>query len=313
MSKINFKNDLCKYIGLWQENAYGEIVSYGTISWFEIGFTGDFLLVEGSLEGKAVFLIDDQEKNPEKSEKGFTFSVNDGRHILRIKIYADGHLSLRNLAVNENQSFFRVPDKPYIQFIGDSITHAYPGFASVAAETIGIDYSVVSHCGMSLVDGWGWYQMPECMNVRMGMETRYFQLESPTETDNYTQNDFMYCRAPDIISIFLGTNDYLDSEANKNAGNVQIFAEHYLNFVLKIREVFPETKILIMKALSDKFCRNEGIQTAFDTISNKISNVQLIPSDTWQIEISDDGTHPTELGYSQIAKELTAYLKALLK
>ena len=67
-----------------------------------------------------------------------------------------------------------------------------------------------------------------------------------------------------------------------------------------------------MKALSDKFCRNEGIQTAFDTISNKISNVQLIPSDTWQIEISDDGTHPTELGYSQIAKELTAYLKALL-
>lgn len=308
--KIDYKNNICRFTGVWQENGNGEIVSYGTIAWFEIGFTGDFLLINGNINGECIFLIDDKEVIPETSEQGFIFNVNDGRHILKIKVHKDSHFVLRNLAVNENQSFFKTEEKPYIHFIGDSITHAYPGFASATAETIGTDYSVVSHCGMSLVDGWGWYPPPEWMKIRMGMETRYFNLESPTETDSYTQYNFTYCREPDIIVIFLGTNDYLDSIENKKIGNLEIFAEHYLSFVAKIRERYPKSRILIMKALSDKYCRNEGIQMAFDEVKAKINNVGLIPSDTWQVEISDDGTHPTPLGYSQMAEKLIDYLSS---
>lgn len=309
MVKIDYKNDACRFTGVWQENSKNEIVSYGTIAFFEIGFTGDFLQIEGNIIGQCVFIIDDEEFVSEICENGFIFNVNNEKHILKIKVHTDSHLTIRKLVTKENQRFFKTEEKPYIHFIGDSITHAYPGFASVAAESMGMDYSVVSHCGMSLVDSWGWYPPPEWMRVRMGMETRYFNLESPTETDNYTKYKFSYCRQPDIIVIFLGTNDYLDSIENKEKGNLEIFAEHYLSFVTKIRDYYPKSKILIMKAFSDKYCRNEGIQMAFGAIEENIDNVGLISSDTWQVEISNDGTHPSPLGYSQIAEKLIEFLK----
>lgn len=307
MVKIDYKNDACKFTGVWQENSKNEIVSYGTIAFFEIGFTGEFLQIDGNIKGECAFFVDGEEILPERNEKGFTFNVNYGKHIFKIKVYKDSHFSFKSISADEN--FFGTTQKTYIHFIGDSITHAYPGFASSSAETIGIDYSVVAHCGMSLVDGWGWYPPPEWMKIRMGMETRYFQLESPTETDNYTKYDFSYSRTPDIIVIFLGTNDYLDTVEDKENGNIGIFTEHFLSFVSKIRVCYPKSKILIMKALSDKYCRNEGIQMAFDVISDKICDIELIQSDTWGVEISNDGTHPTELGYEQIAENLVKYLK----
>lgn len=312
MININYKNAMCKFTGVWQENSNKEKVSYGTIAFFEIGFTGKLLQIEGKIQGECIFLVDSKEFSPETNENGFAFNVNDGKHIIKIKVYKDSHFTLKSLSVNDNDCFFGTHQKPYIHFIGDSITHAYPGFASSSAETMRIDYSVVAHCGMSLVDGWGWYPPPEWMKIRMGMETRYFQLENPTEKEDYTKYDFSHSRKPDIIVIFLGTNDYLDSEENKRLGHLEIFAKHYLDFILKIREHFKDTKILIMKALSDKYCRNEGIQMAFDLVSDKVSDIWLIPSDKWDIEISNDGTHPTNLGYTQIAENLVEYLKDLI-
>lgn len=303
---ITFKDKHCKYTGVWQENGEDAVVSYSKIAFFEIGFIGEKLTLEAMPVERATYFLDERETQPTVGENMLTFATVAGEHTLKIKVYNNECFALKTLAAD---GFFRVADKRYVHFIGDSITHAYPGFSSVAPENLGVDYAVVAHCGMSLVDGWGWYEKSAGMEVRMGMESRYFVLQLPGDNEQPIPYIFDYCRTPDDIVIFLGTNDYLDSEQSRQKGNVQIFAEHYLAFVKRLREHYPSAKIHIMKPLSDKCCRNEGITAAYELISATLPDIYLIPADTWGVEISGDGTHPSEAGYARLAEGMTAYLK----
>ena len=303
--KINYNDPMIKLTGIWQERNEG-ISSYGTIAFLEVGFSGENLILDCEIIGNAIFYFDGNETAPDITENGLYFSGKSAKHILKVKVYGDGHFCFRSAVTD---GFFLKPEKnKYIHFIGDSITHAYPGFASVAAESLGWDYSVVAECGMALVDGWGWYEIPPFMKERIGMETRYFQLESCRETGERNLCNFAALRKPDIVVIFLGTNDYLNSEKSRQCGNVEIFAEHYLCFVSKLRNLYPNSDFYILKGITDTLCRNEAIESAFKLISKQIDNSFLIPSDKWDIEICKDGTHPTQYGYKQIADNLIRYL-----
>lgn len=306
MKHTTFKDTCCRYTGVWQENGDGAVVSYSQIAFCEVGFVGEKLLLEAEPTETAVYYVDGKETAPTVEGNTLAFAADAGEHLLKIKIYGNSRFALKSLAAD---GFFCVPDNRYVQFIGDSITHAYPGFSSAAPENLGVDYAVVAHCGMSLVDGWGWYEKPAGMDVRMGMESRYFLLQLPGDHEKATAYTFEYCRVPDELVIFLGTNDYLDSEQSRQKGNVQTFAEHYLAFVKRLREHFPQAKVHIMKPLSDKCCRNEGIDAAYSLISATLPDIHLIPAHTWGVQISADGTHPTPAGYARLAEGMTAYLK----
>ncbi len=90
----------------------------------------------------------------------------------------------------------------------------------------------------------------------MGMETRYFVLQLPGDNEQPIPYTFDYCRAPDDIVIFIGTNDYLDDVQNRENGNVQTFAEHYLAFVKRLREKFPHAKVILRN-----LCRINAVAT----------------------------------------------------
>ena len=302
--KITFKDENCKYTGVWQENEEDAVVSYSKIAFFEIGFAGETLVLDATPVTRVAYFLDGEEVQPIKQGNTLVFTAANGKHTLKIKIYNNERFAVRML---EADGFFRVPDKRYIHFIGDSITHAYPGFSSVTPEKMGADYSVVAHCGMSLVDGWGWYAPPVGMKVRMGMESRYFVLQLPGDNEQPIPYVFNYCRVPDDIVVFLGTNDYLDNEANREDGNVQTFVQHYLAFVKRLREHFPTARVHIMKPLSDKCCRHEGITAAYERIVSELSDIYLIPADTWGVEISPDGTHPSENGYVRLVEGMIGY------
>lgn len=309
MKFVSYSDPVFKFTGVWQENDAQELVSYRSSTFMEIGFVGRSIEVIGTLEGDLTAWIDNKPAAFTSTQTGFSFTAGEGRHSLKIRTLQGSHLHLKGVCVADDAELFRCPDKFYIHFIGDSITEAFPGFATPAAEKLGADLSIVAVSGMSLTDGWGWYHMPEGVSERLGMESNYFLLERPYRTRQFTPYRFQYCRIPDAIVIFLGTNDYLDTPEDEAADHINIFASRFHSFIGNIRKHFPNVPIYLLQALSDKHCRKRGIAEAYAQISKDFARVALIPSHTWQVEISSDGTHPTPAGYQQMADHLAEYLR----
>ena len=315
MKFVSYKDPNFKYSGVWQDNTDGEIVSYGTVSFAEIGFTGTQIEVVGYTKQEVHFFIDGIETNAEKTQNGYKFNLPDGKHTLKLRARFCVHFHLSGINVCDDSELFVTPNKPYVHYIGDSITYACPGYAEGSALNLGVDFSIVAQCGMSLVDGWGWYGPHPEAPFRRGMESTYFGLEFGDESATLTPYKFEYLRTPDIIVIFLGTNDYLNSPQEKADGNIDTFAQRYLTFVKKLRALYPKAPILMLQGLSDMYCRVEAINVAYDLINSQVENVTLIPSNEWGVKISDDGTHPAPEGYAHMcdcmAKVLDEQIKKL--
>ncbi len=313
MKFVSFKDPNFKFFGVWQENSEDELVSYGTVSFAEIGFEGKELEVAGHTDKNVYFYIDSERVTPENTETGYKFTLSDGKHTLKISTINLQSFHFKGIFVSDNAELFTTPKKPYIHFIGDSITAAYPGYASASAMKLGVDFSVVAKGGMSLVDGWGWYKPYNLLSNRHGMESAYFGLELMGNSPTLTPYKFEYFRIPDIVVIFLGTNDYLDCATDESRGNINIFTKHYLEFVKKIRGLYPDAPILMLQALSDKYCRRRGINEAFELISKEVENVSLVSSDTWDVELIYDVTHPSETGYAYMGDRMAEVLEQELK
>ena len=309
MKFISFKDPSFKFSGVWQESGEDEVVSYGTVSFAEIGFEGNELEVIGYTDKNVYFYVDGESVTPEKTENGYKFALDSGKHTLKISSRDIQSFHFKGIFVSDNAELFVTPKKPYVHFIGDSITCAYPGYASASAMKLGVDFSVVAKGGMSLVDGWGWYKPYNLISNRHGMESVYFGLETMGDTPTLTPYKFEYLRIPDIVVIFLGTNDYLDCQVDEVRGNIDIFAKHYLGFVKKIRALYPDAPILMLQALSDKYCRRRGIDTAFELISKEVDNVALVPSHEWDVELIYDITHPSEQGYAYMGDRMAEVLE----
>lgn len=313
MEFISFNDKNFKYSGVWQEGIEKDIISYGSATFVEVGFTGEKIEVVGFVSGFAEFFLDDAPATYEKTNDGFAFNVENGKHTLKIRIRRGRHIHFKGVNINEGESLFKTADKPYIHYIGDSITDAYPGFAEGSALNLGVDYSIVSQGGMALTDGWGWYTKHPKAKYRRGMESTYFGLEFGDEAANLTPYKFEYLRLPDIVVVFLGTNDYLDAPIDEERGNIKIFAEHYLDFIKKLRALYPKAPIFMLQALSDKYCRVRGIAAAFELVNENVENVHLVPSNEWGVEISADGTHPSSPGFRFMGEKLAEVLADKLK
>jgi len=308
--KISTRDDACKYLGVWQENDAGEVVSYGTVSWFELGFTGSRIRLNLRQVGDVEFFVDGAAVTPKAlGEDMLEIEACSSEHVLKIKTVPDARVFLGGIQIPEGERVFRSPDRTYIQFIGDSITYKYPGYSSTTGDLLGVDYSVVAYGGMSLRDGWGWYKLPEGESFRPGMESMYFKLERPHETMTFTDYQFDFLRIPDVLVIALGTNDYLNSQEQRENGHIEAFVASYLAFTERLRDIYPNAKIYLLKTFTESYCREEAITAAYEAILGKLGNVELIDSLSWKVEISDDHTHPTDRGYIEIAQHLTEYLR----
>lgn len=313
MSKfLSFRSNYCKFSGIWQENDLKEIVSYGTVASAEIGFDGNAIYIHGHFDKGINVFVDDNNVQAEEYREGYIIRTDKGRHALKIQSVPGSRIYLKGFEPSLENVFFKTPDKKYVQFIGDSITHAYPGFTDRCAKILNADYSCVATCGMSLVDGWGWYQIPDWLTIRPGMESMFFKLENVNETKNYTDYKFEYCRQPDVILIFLGTNDYINNESEKESGNYEKFANHYLSFVKNLRAHYNDSKIVIMGPVSGSVYRKEATEQAVGLIKSKLKNIYFMKTDAWDIDICSDKTHPTDLGYKQISKKAACFLESLL-
>ena len=316
MKFIPYTDPSFRFTGVWQENENGEIVSYKLSAMAEVGFTGNRIdiLCRGGGEGIRWF-IDDKPVTAKTTVSGYRFDTEPGKHSLKFIVRLGDRIYLSGVKIGESENLFTTKERPYIHFIGDSITEAKRSYAFQCVEDLDADYCIIAKGGMAVCDGFGWYMQPTKPYGdpdRLGMETMYWKLADMGYIEDIGDYNFKYCRTPNIISVFLGTNDYLDKPADEEAGNIEKFKVHYAAFIEKLRAKFPGVPILILQALSDKYCRVRGIDAAFELMKEKVDNVYLVDSNNWGIEISEDGTHPTQAGYDDFGAKLAAYMKKFL-
>ena len=311
VKQISYQDSYFSFTGFWEENQDGELVSYKRVAMATVSFQGTEVLVNARLDGEAKWYVDDVLVEPTVVDGGFQFRVSEGNHQLKAVLVSPNRIYLQG--AQTDGVFVETETQLYVHFIGDSITHAYPGFASATGEALGVDYSVVAHPGMSLVDGWGWYTLMDGQEERIGMETNYFQLETPDVSSVFTPHSFTYGRKPDVIVIYLGVNDYLTEGPNFQEDHPQIFAEKYVNFVQRLREIYPEVPVVILQChQAEKTIRIDAIADAHAQMSQLWDNVSLVDTYLWNVDISSDGVHPSAEGYAQMAERMTDILKEMI-
>ncbi|MEE0928516.1 MAG: SGNH/GDSL hydrolase family protein [Acutalibacteraceae bacterium] len=306
---IPYTNENFVFTGIWQENGKDEIVNYKTAAFFEIGFTGTLVTLVSNRDNVIEAYIDGKKVDPMPCGNKYQYEAGKGEHLLKVCIRLENHLKLKGIEIGDEEKVFAPPSRPYIHIIGDSITQAYPGYSTVLGENWGGDYSIVAQGGMAVCDGFGWYTIPQGMDARVGMESNYFKLEFPFENINSGDYRFTYCRQPDVVTVYLGTNDFLDNPTHWENGNLDIFYPKYATFLARIREHYPKARIYVLNALSDKMFRRQGIEKAFEEACKTVDNIYLLNIQDWGIEVSEDGTHPSLAGYTDMGLKLAKYIK----
>lgn len=309
--QISYQDTHFSFAGFWQENHEGELVSYKRVAMATVAFRGTEISLNARLDSTAKWYVDDVLMEPVAEDGGFRFNVQEGIHRVKVVLVSPSRMYLRG--AQTDGVFFEMDEKPYIHFIGDSITHAYPGFASATGEAMGVDYSVVAHCGMSLVDGWGWYPLSGELKERVGMESNYFQLETPDVSSVFTPYSFTYGRKPDVIVIYLGVNDYLTEGPTFKEENPGIFAQKYDAFVRRLRSLYPEVPVVMLQChLPDRTIRIGAIADAYARISRECKDVSLTDTHLWDVAVCSDKVHPSEEGYGQMSARMTEILKKMI-
>jgi len=164
------------------------------------------------------------------------------------------------------------PLDKYIQIVGDSLTAGQylpneqaDSWSFLFGKYMNAETDIIAKPGICLSD------IP-LYGMDHGMEVSYFLNSNPLARSwgyiSDEAHDFSERKAPDLMIIFLGTND---------AGNdAKVVAEDYYEtlkkFLTRVREIYPETPLAITSLLYDPGNWNE-IQS---NIVNEFDNIYYI-------------------------------------
>lgn len=349
---------LFKYCGMWQatdKEHPDTMVSYWSTAYVEIDFTGNAIAVDFSAPVPYDYSLDGgaySEEQPAIS-RAVIYAEGEGKHTLRIRKKAGRsvHMHFAGVTVPATATLSRTADRAhYVQFVGDSISDGMNTFSHRVGEVLGWDYAVTACAGLALQDNKGWWYVNNgkheagTMSARLrdnfgiqtiGMESAFFKLglaennmtgeERELYADHYYDEagtlecDFSSGNAPDIVFIFLGTNDQIKYE-NTVATH---FVNTYVRFARRILDTYGEdTQICIMNALThsvppEKNDENNGIYVSIREAAVAIAgefpdNIHFIDREdiiSWNVEIGSDNCHPTGAGQATLTEKVGAFLQ----
>ena len=335
------------------------MVSYWDSAYVEFDFTGTSATLLFSSPSTCNVSIDGGRAKTYNVQDELTISATTaGTHTVRVH-YGDksAHIYFAGVRVPDGQTVSRTADKAmYIQFVGDSISDAGTSFTHRVGDILGWDYSVIACEALSLQADKGYWRynngfsndtgyaagsMAQLLNqnfgtVSIGMEDAFFKLGIPNKTfpaagsdefndiaANYFTEKYDYnfgtYYTPDIVFIFLGTNDLSASSSQTDINN---FVATYKEFVANILAVYgSNTKICAMQAVSTSDSSNlyDTSNPRYVAIAQAASELESLYGDkfnfidaatvqSWGVQISSDATHPTESGYDTLTTQISKYL-----
>ncbi len=334
------------------------MVSYWNAAFVEIDFTGNAITVDFSRPTTFKIKMDDAatySANYTANGAITFFAEGDGPHTLRI--YSNdrnSHMYFAGAAAPAATTLSRTANKQhYIQFVGDSISDSTNSFSHRVGDVLGWDFSVTALSGIALETDKGYWKynngftngvttpgsMADLIKKNfgidtIGMEDAFFKLGiaqeymTGAERELYANyyygpqldNQFTTGYNPDIVFIFLGTNDELGS-----VSDTQRFTSTYLSFVENILATYgAETQICVLQALTHSSLPNNEGHARYTVIRNAANalieaypeNVTFIDRDiitTWNAEITpppaDNYTHPTLNGYNTLTEKIAELMQ----
>ncbi|HWY31201.1 MAG TPA: NPCBM/NEW2 domain-containing protein [Candidatus Acidoferrum sp.] len=244
--------------------------------------------------------------------------LNSGTHVLTVVVGFDNlELQIQGLTLSPGGATVASanPNKPLIEFIGDSITcgletpdEELNAYGWVVSGWLNCDHTHIAFPGITLVDG---YHYTYAGSPQRGMSAQYVWMQEPLSSVTPVVSWNVTNYAPNIVVINLGAND---------SGNVvpysvpyTIFQSYYANFLQDIRNDFPNAVIIALRPFSGVYAPQ--IANAVSE-RNGVGDHKLHYVDTtgWISPVSDtyDGTHPTVIGHLKIATHLAPILDAYL-
>ena len=306
-----------RYIGRWDRSDPAIFRSYWSTAYLRVAFTGTTL--RARCDGEVEALVDGA---PVACVRG-PGTVNltpvplpAGTHsALLVAGGQNIELAFKGLMLDPGATTLDSPQRPLIEFVGDSITanggrvNISPGSASgpamsnysgLAAEAVGCDHVQVAFSGVALATGYGFF------GDKTGFDAWYFRLKNCNHAADNRPWDFSY--TPQLVVVNLGTNDMKDGKRPDDAA----YAITYATFLRAIRARLPHAKLVGMRPFGG-FVAGGVARAVADMTAAGEAGVHFVDTTGW-LEAGDysDGIHPTVTGHAMAGARLAAALKPLL-
>ncbi len=226
-------------------------------------------------------------------------------------------------------AFADVKTTATIEFIGNSITcgfgadtreipcgtgtwydkhNAYLAYGPLAARQLNAAYNLSSVSGMGIYRNWN----DEDTAPVMG--DVYFTTRLNGNKDKMW--DFSGCK-PDLVSICLGTNDLSNGDGMKarKPFNPEKFTSNYIDFVKRLFEVYPDTKLALLTSPMVSAKNNEILLSCLQKVKAHFDDAHTVAIFKFKpMQPKGCDSHPDLKDHEVMAKQLLPfYAKLLLK
>lgn len=204
-----------------------------------------------------------------------------------------------------------------MEFIGNSITcgasadpseipcgkgvwqdqhNAYLSYGAVTARTLNTQYHLSSVSGIGL--------MHSCCNLDILMPKVFDKVSMRNDTINWNFNMYQ----PDVVTVCLGQNDGVQDSAK--------FCENYLSFIHQLRGYYPNAQLVLLSSPMADAGLTAFMKKTLTAVKKKVNKEGDKKVATFffakQYNSGCD-YHPDITEHQQIAKELTAAVKKIMK
>lgn len=253
-----------------------------------------------------------------------TNSLSDTSHTVTIFKRTEGEegrTKFLGLILANGEKLLAAPEKPIrkIEFFGDSITSGmgneakegepdhilseknnFLAYGAITARNLNAEYVSTSQSGIGIMVSWFDFIMPQF----------YDQLDAVGNND--TQWDFNQWQ-PDVVVVNLFQNDSWLIDREKRLlpePNENQIVQAYINFLAKIRHVYPQTYIVAALGSMDATHKDSPWPTYIQTAVRKYKkNHKDNDIDTLFFMFDGFGQHPRVKHHQKNAEILTQFIK----
>jgi Carbohydrate esterase 2 N-terminal/GDSL-like Lipase/Acylhydrolase family len=257
--------------------------------------------------------------------------IENGKHIIWIYKATEattGPIFIEKIFA-KNVVALKVPDKPLIEFIGNSITcgaaadpsetpcgtgeyhdqhNAYYAYGPMVSRTLNANFILSSVSGIGIYRNWNSLvpTMPQVYEKTdfEGNSVRYW---------NFTSY------RPRIVSIALGTNDFSDGDG-KNPRlpfDSVVFVNEYLRFVKQVESKYPDAQIALLSSPMLRGDKRERLQNCLTAVKDQMdranqSGISIALFFFEPMQARGCSGHPSVEDHAILAEELAPFFKKLL-
>jgi hypothetical protein len=224
----------------------------------------------------------------------------------------------------------KVPDRPVIEFIGNSITcgaaadpseipcgegeyhdqhNAYYAYGPRVARELNVNFLLSSVSGIGIYRSWN---SPGPSMPQVYDKTDF--LTNSTRLWNFNTYH------PRVVSIALGTNDFSDGDHvhPRPPFDSAVFVTGYINFVQQVKSKYPQAVIALLSSPMLNGNKRELLQRCLTAVKTNIdksyhSGKRVALYFFKPMHARGCGGHPNLEDHAILAEELTPFFKGLLK